>query len=82
MNSILYLLGLYAFVAQTGTSFTPLELNLDFRSFLLFSLRNSCTRLIINLTREKQEHSRHSVGNTGCKNVIAVIFQLKYMCQK
>jgi hypothetical protein len=35
MNRVIFLLGLYAFLAQTGTYFTPQELNFDFRSLLI-----------------------------------------------
>jgi hypothetical protein len=81
MCRVMFLLGLYAFVAHTGISFIPQELNFDFHSYWLFSLKKSCTRLIIKLTREKQERNIRSVGNVGCKNIIAVIFQFRYMCQ-
>jgi len=35
MSRVIFLLGRYAFVSQTGISFIPQELNFDFRSLLI-----------------------------------------------
>jgi hypothetical protein len=81
MVRVLFMLGLYAFVTQTGTSFTSQELSSDFLSSCLI-FGHELLQLINNkIDKRRKESSRRSSGNVFGKNVIAVIFQLKYICQ-